>query len=115
MPVVDKFYVPKDATIECLKKNNFTREHIWKVVKQFRVSFRGKEYKDIEQKFKDVMSKEFATDAPAKPDNSKEIISTRNTDLENKSKDGADRAQEAKGQEGILTKEQAIFEYDSRR
>lgn len=115
MPVVDKFYSPEMTVIDNLVNKHYPKTQLRKLLKLFRTNFEGREYKDIDAKFKEVVLKEQAQAVPEKPNNSKDIIKERATDLENKSEDGAERAQEAKQQEGILTKEQAIFEYDSRR
>lgn len=106
--IVDDEFLPTQATAEYLYKKHFTRKHIWKVVEKFRISFAGQEFQNIQEKFKSVMKKEFATNAPVKPNNSKEIIEKREKDFKNKSTDGAQRAQEAKQQEGILTQEEVL-------
>lgn len=115
MPIVDKFYTPEMSLIDLLVTKHYPKPQLRKLLKLFRINFKGREYKDIDAKFKEVVLKEQAQAMPDKPDNSKDIIKTRAVDLKNKSNDGAIRAQEAKQQEGIMTKQEAINWYESNR
>jgi len=92
--IVDDEFLPTQATAEYLYKKHFTRKHIWKVVEAFRISFRGQEFQNLQEKFKLVMKKEFATNAPKKETGKAlKMVLAKQT---NKSKDGAKKAQQAK-------------------
>lgn len=110
--IVDKFYIPSDIAILYLKKKHYTRDHICEVLKKFRVSFNGKEYKDINEKFKKVMKLEFATNTPKKETGKalKEVLAKQT----NKSQDGEQRAQETKQQECIMTQAEVKDFYNKR-
>lgn len=110
--IVDEFFLPTQATAEYLYKKHFTRKHIWKVVEAFRISFRGQEFQNLQEKFKLVMGKEFATNAPKKETG--KALKTIMEEKSHGSKDGIKKAQQAKHQEGNLTKEQAIKQYHLR-
>lgn len=114
MPVVDKLYVPNLQLIDLLVTKYYPKPQLRKILKLFRTNFRGREYKDIDAKFKKVVLLEQAQNKPLKPDDSKEIIKKRKKDLENQSKDGAKKAQQAQQQDNILTQDEAIKEYHSR-
>ena len=96
MPVVDKLYVPNIQLIDLLLTKHYPKTQLRKLLKLFRTNFRGREYKDIDAKFKEVVLKEQAQNKPLKPDDSQEIIKKRKKSIENQSKDGAKKAQQAK-------------------
>jgi len=115
MPVVDKLYVPNIQLIDLLVTKYYPKSQLRKLLKLFRTNFRGREYKDIDAKFKEVVLKEQAQNHPLKPDNSQEIIKKRKKDLENKSPDGEKRAKEAKNPPtDIMSQAEAIKQYHSR-
>jgi len=106
---------PSTKTINTLKAGKWSDEQRKRNLIIFIERNFNQEIEDASTKYIKMVRFETPRDAKAKPDNAKELIKARADDLENKSEDGAERAQEAQQQEGILTKEQAIFEYDSRR
>lgn len=107
--MVDKDYVPTETSIVYLENKHYTRKHIWDIVQKFRINFNGQEFQNIEEKFKKVMCKEFATNTPKKP------IDNSNPDRSHKSKDSAIRAANVKKQSTGMTKQQAIAWYDEQR
>ena len=106
---------PKDITTKPLLKAGYSQDQLDEVGKIFVHRYNGQNIDAGNKYSKMVRDSGSGHNVKAKPDNSKEIISTRNTDLENKSKDGVERAQEAKGQDGIMTQAEAIAFYDSNR
>ena len=115
MPVVDKLYVPNIQLIDLLVTKHFPKTQLRKLLKLFRTNFRGREYKDIDAKFKEVVLKEQAQNQPLKPDDSKEIIKKRKKDIKNKSQDSQQRAQQAKQPTKAKTQDEAIAYYNARR
>jgi len=109
MPAVQKDYVPTETTINYLKNKNYSKQHIWDIVQKFRINFDGREFQNIEEKFKKVMCQEFATDAPQKP------IEDHTLDLSHRSKDSIEKAAEVKQTAGIMSKAEAIAWYDQQR
>lgn len=59
---VSKEYMPKADTIKALQDDCYGRRQIWDLIKLFRKNFDGKEFADIDRKFRDVVRKE-----PAQP------------------------------------------------
>ena len=66
--IVDNDFIPTAATADYLYKANYTREKIWEVVQKFRINFKGQEFANLQEKFKEVMKKEFPTNQPDKED-----------------------------------------------
>lgn len=107
--IVDETFLPTKSTAEYLYKNNYTRPHIWDIVKKFRIYFKGQEFQNIQEKFKTVMKKEFATGAPQKP------IEDCELDLSHRSEDSIERADEVKQTAHIMSRDEAINWYNQRR
>jgi len=108
---------PSTKTINALKAGGWSDEQRKRILIAFIQDERywNKEIEGASTLYNTWVRFETPRDAKAKPDNAKELIKARAKDLENKSEDGAERAQEAQHQEGIMTKQDAIAWYDSRR
>jgi len=106
-------YMPKADTIKLLQDECYGRRQIWELVKLFRNNFDGKEFADIDRKFRDVVRKEPAH-AIAKPDLTvgKRLDKKRADDIANRSKDSHERAEAAKTiDESKKTDEEALEFY----
>ena len=113
--ITDKWR-PKSWTKTALKKDGYTNEQRIRLGEAFIKNKKGQELTNPGQAYIEFFRKsETPRDAKAKPDNSKELIKTRAQDLKNKAEDGAERAQEAKQQEGIMTQKQAIKAFNDLR
>ncbi len=107
---------PCQRTSSALLKAGYSQDQLNTIGKTFIERYHGQILDDAGNRFsKMVRSSGSGHNIKAKPDNAKEIIKTRAADLANKADDGAERAQEAKQQEGILTQEEAIAWYNGRR
>lgn len=107
--IIDRDFLPTETTLDYLYKINYTKEHIWAIVQKFRINFGGQEFQNVQEKFKTVMKKEFATNAPEKKIKPFEI------DLSHKSDKSEEKAAEVKENAPMFTKAEAIEEYERRR
>jgi len=93
---VNSEYMPKADTIKALQDDCYGRRQIWTLIQLFRKNFDGKEFADIDRKFREVVRKEPAHNI-AKPDMTagKKLDKKRADDIANRPKDAHKKAVES--------------------
>jgi len=104
---------PKEITSKALLNAGFSQDQLDTIGKIFVERYDGQNIANAGSMFsKMVRDSGNGHDIKQSPDNAVKKILAKQAD---KSKDGEKRAQEAKQQEGILTKQEAIAWYDGNR
>ncbi len=107
---------PKDVTTEPLLKDGFSQDQLDDIGKVFVHRYNGQTLANAGSMYsKMVRDSGSGHDVKQRPNDTKEIIDTKTTDLKNKSKDGAERAQEAKQQAGVMTQSEVESYYNERK
>jgi len=107
-------YMPKADTITALKDDGYGRRQIWDLLQLFRKSFSGREFSDIDRKFRDVVRKEPAHNlvSPTKPQSEIDQEDKRALDLANKPDNAHDRAVQSHNIDGDnMSKDDALAFY----
>ena len=93
---VHEEYMPKAETITALKDDGYGRRQIWDLIKLFRKNFDGKQFSDIDRKFRDVVRKEPAHNL-SKPDMTVvyDLDKKRAEDITNRSENAHEKAVES--------------------
>jgi hypothetical protein len=105
-------YMPKPDTITALKDDGYGRRQIWNLVKLFRKNFDGKQFSDIDRKFRDVVRKEPAHKLP-KPDLTvgNNLDKERAENLANRSKESHEKAEAAHNIDGDKKTDEEALEF----
>lgn len=105
-------YMPKADTIKALQDDCYGRRQIWELVKLFRKNFDGKEFADIDRKFREVVRKEPAHNL-ASPDLTAgdKLDKTRADDIANRSEDAHDKAVESHNVDSSKMSDEAALKF----
>lgn len=104
-----------NKTISSLKAAGWSDEQRKRKLLLFIERFINQEIENASSRYSTWVREETPRDAKPPSNAAKELISNRAKDLKNKSSDGAQRAQEAKQQDGAMTQDEAITWYNCRR
>ena len=75
----------------------------------------GKKIENASSLYNTMVRFETPRNAPQKPDDTKQLINDRATDLKNKSKDGKQRSREAKQQAKVMSQAEVEAYYNGRK
>ncbi len=101
---------PKDVTTKPLLRDGFSQDQLDDIGKVFVHRYNGQTLANAGS-----MYSKMVRDSGPGFNNSTKLLEPYKLDLSHKSKDGKQRAREAKQPAGVLTKEQAIAAYNKRR